>query len=68
MASLPFWRLKAPEHFVEFRHQEQRIAALEAKQRAVHKAILAYVEADMASTWMSSARELSEALQEALKE
>jgi hypothetical protein len=66
--TLPFWRTRPPEHFVEFHHHERRIADLEAKQRMVHKAILAYVEADIASTWLATARELSEALQEALKE
>lgn len=51
--------------------QETRIAELElamTQARTVFKAILAYVEADIASTWMTAARELSDALKEALEE
>lgn len=64
---LPLWR-RQPERFVNFHGQEQRIAALEEKQRKVHKAILAYVEADIASTWMATAKELKEALQDSLND
>jgi hypothetical protein len=52
--------------FVDFHHYEQRIATLEAKQRMVHEAMLAYVEADISATWMATAKELSEALHKAL--
>ena len=65
---LPLWRRQPSEHFVDFRSQEKRLAVLEANQRRVHEAILAYVEADIASTWMSTAKELAEALREAIKE
>lgn len=68
--------------FIEFHHHEQRIEALEGQidllknelirralsNRRVIKAILAYVDADMQSTWLASGKELSEALHAALKE
>jgi hypothetical protein len=54
-------------HFVNFHHQTEnlahRISALEARQKTANKAILAYVEADIAT-----AKKLGEALREALKE
>jgi len=67
---LPLWR-RRPEHFVDFHQQEKRICQLEIEavtQRRINKAILAYVEADIAATWMSTAKELSEALHEAVGE
>lgn len=62
---------QSQDHFVEFDHQEQRIAELELKMIQAHtvfKAILDYVEADISATWISSAKDLAEALREALKE
>jgi len=45
---------------------DRRIDVLEAKQRRINLAILAYVEADMDTTWMGSARELAAAIKESL--
>lgn len=63
---------KFADNFVDFRHhQTSRISKLEAevaKQRRINEAILAYVEADISATWMSSARELAAAIHAALKE
>jgi hypothetical protein len=66
-ASMGLWKNEphAPQSMFD------RLVAVEAKvarQQELNKAILAYVEADIASTWMSTARELSEALQKALEE
>jgi hypothetical protein len=68
---LPMWRRKPDAHFVEFNHQEERINKLEValfKQRELNKAILAYVEADISATWMSSAKDLAVALRQAIKD
>ncbi len=68
---LPLWRRQPPERFADFHRQEERIAELEnraAKQRELNRMMLAYVEADMASPWMASAKDLADTLREALKE
>lgn len=46
----------------------QHIDKMEARHKRVYMAIQAYVRADMEAIWMSSARELDEALTEALKD
>jgi hypothetical protein len=44
-----------------------KIELATVRQRRVNEAILAYVEADVAATWMGSARDLAKALKEALE-
>ena len=48
-----------------------RIAILEealARQRMINESLRIYVEADIATTWLDSAKALSDAIEDALKE
>jgi hypothetical protein len=60
-------RKDSPENFVNFHHNETRLAALEAAQRKVNEELLAYIRADMDVPWMPQAIKLCAALEEALK-
>jgi len=61
------WADRKDDHYVTFRHQEQRVAALEADFLELSKLVLTYIEADMACSWLGSAKNLSEALRSIIK-
>jgi hypothetical protein len=65
------WKRKDPaqDHFVSFDHHEQRIAqlatavaALEAAMAERDAALLAFLEADIASPWLPAAKRLADLL------